>query len=192
MAERQQTPRKKRNEGQKASAKKYEDNNGVMPAHQLPELRSPTRRAAMTPVMRIAIEAFIKAGGGRRKAAEFVGISLERLVAEEKKSEKFAQRLASAQATSYKTHLANVSGAGEDDWRASAWLLERMFPDEFGPPTRRVEAVIETREAGGDDTAELIHRLHAVLGVSPAPPANTIETLSVESEEQPPDAPPAD
>ena len=32
--------------------------------------------------------------------------------------------------------IKTIGGAGEVDWRAAAWLLERLFPDEFGRPTR--------------------------------------------------------
>ena len=29
--------------------------------------------------------------------------------------------------------VARISQAGSDDWRAAAWLLERRFPNEWGP-----------------------------------------------------------
>lgn len=29
-------------------------------------------------------------------------------------------------------HLRNIKSASEEDWKASAWLLERRFPDEYG------------------------------------------------------------
>jgi transposase len=30
--------------------------------------------------------------------------------------------------------VARVTTAGRDNWRAAAWLLERMYPDRYGPP----------------------------------------------------------
>jgi transposase len=30
--------------------------------------------------------------------------------------------------------LARITEAGRSNWRADAWLLERMYPDRYGPP----------------------------------------------------------
>jgi transposase len=31
-------------------------------------------------------------------------------------------------------HLARIAEAGRTQWRASAWLLERMYPEKYAPP----------------------------------------------------------
>jgi transposase len=31
-------------------------------------------------------------------------------------------------------HLSRIAEAGRTQWRASAWLLERMYPEKYAPP----------------------------------------------------------
>jgi len=42
--------------------------------------------------------------------------------------------------------VSRISQAGVDDWRAAAWLLERRFPNEWGP---RQEVSLATTQDGG-------------------------------------------
>lgn len=45
--------------------------------------------------------------------------------------------------------LEAIAEAGKKDWRASAWLLERRFPDEYGPPARfRHQRALRVEVAG--------------------------------------------
>lgn len=53
--------------------------------------------------------------------------------------------------------IQQITRAGDKDWRAAAWKLERLFPELF---SERVTITIEEREKLGD---ELLERLHAKL-----------------------------
>jgi len=37
-------------------------------------------------------------------------------------------------------HVARIAEAGRVSWRASAWLLERMYPERWGEPLRMPDA----------------------------------------------------
>jgi transposase len=39
-----------------------------------------------------------------------------------------------AMARGESVHLARIAEAGRTQWRASAWLLERMYPEKYAPP----------------------------------------------------------
>ena len=42
--------------------------------------------------------------------------------------------------------VARISQAGSDDWRAAAWLLERRFPNEWGP--KQEIGITQTNDGG--------------------------------------------
>ena len=44
----------------------------------------------------------------------------------------FGTALMRAKAKSEATHVANIAAAAKTEWRASAWILERRFPDRYG------------------------------------------------------------
>ena len=39
--------------------------------------------------------------------------------------------------------LRHVNRAAEKDWKAAAWLLERLHPEHYGPPPRRLALDVE-------------------------------------------------
>jgi hypothetical protein len=43
-----------------------------------------------------------------------------------------------AMAEGQAVHLARITEAGKANWRASAWLLERMYPEQYAPPAQVV------------------------------------------------------
>jgi len=82
---------------------------------------------------RSQICAIIAIGCGRECAANYIGCSvatIEQLVA---RSKSFAGRLATAESQNEITHLENIRAAGKKEWRASAWALERRYPERYGP-----------------------------------------------------------
>jgi hypothetical protein len=93
------------------------------------------RPRALTDEKKRQVLAFIAGGGSRKKAAAYVAVSVTTLADEAGRDAVFADRLEQAEATCYYRHLQNVAQAGSKDWKASAFLLERKWPDEFGKTT---------------------------------------------------------
>jgi hypothetical protein len=48
--------------------------------------------------------------------------------------ESFEDDVQKALARGEGVHLARIAEAGRSNWRASAWLLERMYPEKYAPP----------------------------------------------------------
>jgi hypothetical protein len=67
-----------------------------------------------------------------RAACGLAGISTETLRVWRRDNPSFEQAVQFAEARAVERDLANVREAGRDDWRASAWALERRCPAEFG------------------------------------------------------------
>jgi len=97
-----------------------------------PATRKAGQPKAITGEKEKVLLAFIQAGGSRTKAAEYVGIHTSTIENEARRNPQFLDKLTHAEATSYQKHLSNVANAGGDDWRASAFLLERKWRKEFG------------------------------------------------------------
>ena len=100
-----------------------------------PERRPVGRPRALDTMKKENFLAFISAGGSRKKAAQYVGVGVTTIANEAKRDEEFAKRLELAEASCYMHHLQIVAKAGQEDWRASAFILERKFPEEFGKRT---------------------------------------------------------
>lgn len=48
----------------------------------------------------------------------------------------FCKALRHSEAIAMQRLVGRIQSAGETDWKASAWMLEKRFPDEFGKPQR--------------------------------------------------------
>lgn len=46
-------------------------------------------------------------------------------------------------------HIQNITKASNKEWTASAWILERMYPKEFGRIDRAVAALGEAKKENG-------------------------------------------
>jgi hypothetical protein len=92
------------------------------------------------------IAAILAVGGSRTTAAKYVRCAPDTIRRTAQRDAQFAAQLKRAEAQLEVVHLTNIETAGRKNWRASAWLLERMFPERFG---RRATAAI-TGEALAD------------------------------------------
>jgi hypothetical protein len=68
----------------------------------------------------------------------------------------FAERWARARVRSRAALVQNIATAGADDWRASAWLLERYDPEHF---PQRPEVQVTTHVHQGAEVAPLLQKL---------------------------------
>lgn len=86
---------------------------------------------ALHAYQRAQICAIIAVGCSRANAANYVGCSvgaIERLAV---RSKTFARQLAEAESKHELAHLENIRAAGKKEWRASAWALERRYPERY-------------------------------------------------------------
>jgi hypothetical protein len=84
----------------------------------------------MTPDKEKEILAILTMGGSRNVAADYVGIAQGTLHDCIKRNADFSERVKNAEAKGQIRHLKKVSES--DQWQASAWMLERKWPNEFG------------------------------------------------------------
>lgn len=79
------------------------------------------------------IVAIVGVGCTRRLAAEYVGSSVDAIRRAARRDAEFGEQLRQAEQKCEFVHLNNVQTAGKSNWRASAWLLERRYPERYGP-----------------------------------------------------------
>jgi hypothetical protein len=84
------------------------------------------------------ILALLKSGCGRAVAAAAVNCHPQTIGNQVKRDAEFAAQLAAAEHQAGLVHLANLNNAGTEAkyWRASAWMVERLFPETFAKPVR--------------------------------------------------------
>lgn len=98
--------------------------------HDLSDLMArPTRR---TPEREARLLQALKAGNTRAAAAAYAGISDRTLRYWAEQSAVFADALSRAEDEAEVALVANIRIAGQTDWRAHAWLLERRKPESWG------------------------------------------------------------
>lgn len=95
------------------------------------------------------ILAILSIGGSRNTAADYVGIGRTTLHDHIDRGGSFSEQVKRAEASGQLKHLKKVGGA--DQWQASAWMLERKWPDEFGRKDRHEEQT--------DDMASVLTKL---------------------------------
>jgi len=99
----------------------------------------------------------LESGATERIAAAYGGISQDTLTRWKQQHADFADRLIEAESKGAIRQLLNINRAAQGtidpqtglytdppDWRASSWLLERRFPEEYG------KSVVDTRLSGKD------------------------------------------
>ena len=82
---------------------------------------------------RKAVGALLGLGVSRRTAASFVGCHVMTIYVEARRNKKFAEEIARAESSFEVRHKRRIEAASENVryWRASAWSLERRFPEEY-------------------------------------------------------------
>ena len=61
------------------------------------------------------------------------------------KFKEFYERMEEAKIKNKIFHITNINKAGKKDWKASAWRLERMYPEEYAKPEIQNNIQIENK-----------------------------------------------
>ena len=87
------------------------------------------------------IQAIVAVGCSKRTAAAYVGCSPSTICRTEQRDEDFASRLKHAAKMPIVTHMKNINEAAKkpQNWRASAWVLERLQPGDYAK--RKLDAL---------------------------------------------------
>ena len=88
-------------------------------------------------IVKDIIEA-IEKGLSNKSACEYVGIAEKTFYKWKDEKSEFCKKITRAHSTKKIELLEKIKKAGDQDWRAWAFILERCFPDEFGVKTRTI------------------------------------------------------
>ncbi len=82
------------------------------------------------------ILAILSVGCSRRTAAHYVSCATSTIQNTAERDERFAARLDRAENQAVVTHMTNINKAAKKAqyWRAAAWALERLKPEEYASP----------------------------------------------------------
>jgi len=109
---------------------------GTTPDEYQPETAQGSREVdlpgELNSYQRGQICAIIAVGCSRSCAANYIGCKVEAIEQLAERSKTFRRQLAEAEAKHEITHLENIRTAGKKEWRASAWALERRYPERYG------------------------------------------------------------
>jgi hypothetical protein len=96
----------------------------------------PGRPPVLDEIKQREIVAIISMGCSRRTAAHYVGCSPTTIQNTAERDEMFAEKLERAQSQAVVTHVKNINSAAKKAqyWRAAAWALERLNPEEYAAP----------------------------------------------------------
>jgi hypothetical protein len=106
-------------------------------------------KSSIDAIKEAEICAIVSVGGSLRTAAKHVGSTVSAIRVRADRNRQFAQRLKRAESDFEVILLSNIQQAGKKSWNASAWLLERIFPERFvkrRPNTIPVEEVNDVFE----------------------------------------------
>ena len=94
---------------------------------------NPLIRHFLTEQQRASVCDSFSSGGSYETAADCCGATVENIQHEETFDPCFAQKTSCARMTSEVNLLGSLTGAAGDskNWRAAAWLLERLYPDRY-------------------------------------------------------------
>jgi hypothetical protein len=92
------------------------------------------RPAVLDDIKKSEVLAILSTGCNRWTAAKYVNCSPKTIYNAAQRDPRFAKELARLERQSEIVHLGNLNVIAKKPayWRASAWMLERLFPDRFG------------------------------------------------------------
>jgi transposase len=98
------------------------------------------RPTKLTPEVQEIIVSALKLGASKKKACQYAGITeksfyewLQRAERDEQPYREFSEQIEKAEADHYVRALAQIETAARSGtWQASAWKLERKYPEEWG------------------------------------------------------------
>jgi hypothetical protein len=93
------------------------------------------KRVGLDEIKKGEIVALVSVGCSRRIAAGYVGCAVSTIRRTALRDPQFAKRLRRATYNAQVGYLKNIKKAAEKEqyWRAAAWALERLNPEDFGP-----------------------------------------------------------
>jgi hypothetical protein len=96
----------------------------------------PGRRPVLDEMKQREILAIVSVGCSRRTAARYVGCSVSTIQNTAERDEKFADKLLQAESKAVVKLMKNINEAAKKAqyWRAAAWALERLNPEEYASP----------------------------------------------------------
>lgn len=89
---------------------------------------------------------YLRDGMSLRDSCALAGVSRRRFHQWVSEDSALSAQVKKARLDSKLVHVRNIRNHAQEDWKASAWLLERMFPKEFSKRT-----VIELPKRDSDD-----------------------------------------
>ncbi|MDZ4819586.1 MAG: hypothetical protein SGJ20_11490 [Planctomycetota bacterium] len=122
------------------------------------------RRKVILPDMQDKICAMLAVGGTLSMAAQFTGCHVASIRAELRYNPEFAERLKKAELRSEIGFLKSIHAAANDQqWRAAAWALERLFPDRYAKRPPRTVSLDELTELTKQITEAIVSEVPAKL-----------------------------
>jgi hypothetical protein len=141
------------------------------------------RPTKLTPEVQDAICNAIRHGATYQAASEAAGVAYDTFNEWRKdiraKYVKFSEAVRRANADAMLDLIAKVEAAGEKDWRASAWILERRFKSDFGQAVDVTSAGEKIGANDSDTRSEILRKLDSIAAATGA------ESVSVKPDPDP-------
>ncbi|MBC7351803.1 MAG: helix-turn-helix domain-containing protein [Thermogutta sp.] len=98
-------------------------------------IQEPGSRRGLDEFRKREILAILSVGCSRRTAARYVGCSPSTIRRTAERDPEFAEALRKAETKAQILFMKNIAAAArkEQYWRAAAWALERLNPEDYGP-----------------------------------------------------------